>query len=469
MRSQYKTILGGLLIASALLNTGCNEGSIIKADVAPGSNALNPTTVTDDFNIISKTTYSGRVITSDRVDGVRVIQGLGHIEDPFFGKTNAGIYFQVLPDDNDFRFTAVGTSYTLDSAVLILPYTGFSWGNTGTPMNQTFTVYRVTEPMSVETDYYSNDGVIVDRANPISVPTEINMERALKDTPFVINENAAYKHLRIPLTDAFQQNVQNLIGTTVFNTEANFLSTFNGFYVEPDSNKGGDLIPYFFMDGNENYARAAIAFYYREAGSSETKVKFFNYQRDKTANYNKISRNYTGTPVQNLFESYTNNPTVSDDRVAVQNGPGASIDLTIQNLNKVPLSAILKAEIVLTQISTGNAADSLVTPARLNIKGIDETGAEYDIQDLQSTSATAAVALVDGNKRFEKDATGTDVIRYRLNIPRELQKAITDGRNELHLRITSAKGFPGAYRLVAGGRGHSTNGIQFNVVYSTPN
>lgn len=468
MRSQYKTILGGLLIASALLNTGCNEGSIIKADVAPGSNALDPTTVTDDFNIISKTTYSGRVITSDKVDGVRVIQGLGHIEDPFFGKTNAGIYFQVLPTTNDFSFTADGTE-TLDSAVLILPYTGFSWGNTGAPKNQTFTVYRVTEPMSVETDYYNNDGVIVDRANPISLPTEINLDRALKDTPFVTNENAAYKHLRIPLTNAFAQEMRSLIGTAAYENEANFLNTLNGLYVEPDSTKGGDLLSYFFMDGNENYARASIAFYYREAGSSETKVAFFNYVRDKTANYNKITRNYTGTPVQNLFESYTNNPTVSDDRIAVQNGPGASIDLTIQNIDKIPLSAILKAEIVISQITTGNAADSLVTPARLNIKGIDEAGAEYDIQDLQSSSATAAVALVDGNKRFEKDSNGDDIIRYRLNIPRELQKAITDGRNELHLRITSAKGFPGAYRLVAGGRGHSTNGIQFNVVYSTPN
>src|SRR5690606_13797227 len=102
--------------------------------------------------------------------------------------------------------------------------------------------------------------------------------------------------------------------------------------------------------------------------------------------------------------------------------------------------------------------------------GINDAGEEYEIRDFISGDITAAVTYVDGTKRSEKDASGNDITVYRINIPRELQNAIIDKRNELHLRIkgAGAKALPAAYRLVTGGRGHSTYKMQLNIVYAKP-
>ena len=115
------------------------------------------------------------------------------------------------------------------------------------------------------------------------------------------------------------------------------------------------------------------------------------------------------------------------------------------------------------------ATDSLPEPNRITPVGIDEAGAEYEILDYTGSDITAAIFFVDGNKRSEKDASGNTITTYRINIPREVQKTIIDKRNELHLRIKGTKGFPGAYRLVAGGRNHSSYKMQLNVVYAKPN
>src|SRR5690606_35085584 len=119
----------------------------------------------------------------------------------------------------------------------------------------------------------------------------VNLETSLKDTPLVVDKNAGFKHIRIPLSNDFINDVRNNIGNSVFNNDANFLAYFNGFYVAPDStynmNNGADLVPYILFDGGSDYSRVAIAFYYRENGGTETKTAFFNYVRDKTASYNR--------------------------------------------------------------------------------------------------------------------------------------------------------------------------------------
>src|SRR5690606_26002685 len=140
-----------VIAAALLLVSSCKEETIVKANIAPGDNNLGTESVGDTMTVISKTVFLNHFKTSEKLSGLPVIQAIGTITDPFFGKTNAGIYFQVLPEVNDFNFSTGG--YTIDSAVLILPYAGFSWGNRTDPKPQKFRVYRVDEPMDVATDY----------------------------------------------------------------------------------------------------------------------------------------------------------------------------------------------------------------------------------------------------------------------------------------------------------------------------
>ncbi len=457
-----------ILAASLATTTGCKEDTIVKASVTPGNNNLGTTNIPDTMTVYGSTVFVDKLKTSDKVSGIPIVHALGTVVDPFFGTTNAGIYMQVLPTQSAFRFVAVGTNYTVDSAVLILPFYGFAWGNRTDPKPQKFRVYRIEEAMSNTADYYSNQHLQV-RNTPLAEVT-VDMKSVLNDTPSAAGVKTGYRHIRIPLGQDFVNDVVSQIGTGTFTDDASFLSYFKGFYIAPDSNynisNNTDLLTYILLDGSNDYARTAVAFYYRENGSNETKTAFFNYIREtagsKTANFNHIDRNYTGYPAQKILNYGTG------DSLILQNEPGLCIDLRIPNLSQIPVSSIIKAEIVLTQISSGVAADSLQIPNRIVPRGVDASGNEYEIADLSASDYSAAIAFVDGTKRTEKDVNGNDIITYRINIPREVQKAIIDKRNELHLRIKGATGFPGAYRLVAGGRNHGTHKMQLNIVYSKP-
>lgn len=465
-----RLIISGIvaLITSVLLTTGCKEDTIVKANIVPGDNELGTEQIADTFTVITKTFFQDGLKSSEKITGLPVVQALGTITDQFFGNTNAGIYFQVLPPVNAFSFSAGG--YTIDSVVLILPYSGFGWGNRTNPKPQKFKVFRVDQYMDPNGDYYSNQDQPVQ--STLLAETTIDLASVLTDTPTVLGENAGFKHMRIRLSDAFKNDIQGQIGGGAFSSDDAFLNYFKGFYVMPDTaanlTAGTDLLPYILFDGGSDYARVAVAFYYREDGSSESKTAFFNYNREKNAHYNRITRNYSGFPAEKIINRYASTKNISDDTVLLQNEPGAVIDVRIPHIQSLPVAAIIKAELVFTQISSGVASDSLQVPNRLTLVGVDANGEEYEINDFLSNDINAAVSYVDGTKRTEKDAKGNDLIRYRINIPREFQKAINDKRNELHLRIKGAKSFPAAYRFVAGGRGLSTNNTQLNIVYSKP-
>ncbi|MCB9045512.1 MAG: DUF4270 family protein [Chitinophagales bacterium] len=477
MKQRYSFNTGILIIAlGLLLSTGCKEDTIVKSNITPGDNYLGTQSVGDTMTVITKTFLVDKYKTSEKISGLPVIFGLGTIVDPFFGKTNAGIYFQVLPTVNSFSFSSGG--YHVDSAVLIMPFSGFAWGNRTDPKPQKYRVYRVEEPMSIDNDYYSNQDLQVN--STLLGEATIDLQKSITDTPYVIDGKAGFKHLRIPLSQAFIDDVTSNIGDDkhVYNTEAEFLAHFNGFYVAPDSAtnmaNNTDLIPYIVLDGGSDYSNAAVAFYYREdSNPTITKVAFFNYRREsnveKTAAYSHISRNYSGYPAETFINRYNSTINISDDTLLLQHEPGVCIDIRVPYISNLPVASIIKAEIVLTKISSGVDADSLLTPSRLIPVGVNEDGSEYEILDFISSDITAAVQYIDGLKRTEKDSQGNDITTYRINVPRELQNAIIDKRNELHLRIKGSKGFPGAYRLVAGGRGHSTYKMQLNIVYAKPN
>lgn len=58
-----------------------------------------------------------------------------------------------------------------------------------------------------------------------------------------------------------------------------------------------------------------------------------------------------------------------------------------------------------------------------------------------------------------------DITQYRINIPREVQRAIVNKTDTLHLRINGTTRLPGAYRLVLGGKG-SAYQAALNITYS---
>ncbi|MEZ5016899.1 MAG: DUF4270 family protein [Flavipsychrobacter sp.] len=475
MRKALKFLSAAVFTASAgLLATSCNEDTIIPAKVAPGNNLINLIEVPDTFTIISKSLYIDTLRTSAKFDGIRIIRAVGTVVDPYFGKTNAGVYFQVKPSSNDINFSS--NPYTIDSAVLVLPYTRFSWGDTTNPQNQKFNVYELTEDLSIDDVYYSNTTKNVDRNNPLaSLNVDLKALRASAAvgtmTPPIVgtgnNKDTVGPHLRFKLPQTYIDRVISKVGTSTFQTPANFLAEFKGFYIEPDTNQNTNLMPYFFLDGSEDYTRAAVVFYYHDnATPNEQKTLFFDFDRDECAQFNWVSRAYT-PKAKAIFDKYAQTKDQSDPEIILQNLPGAAIDLRIPNIKNMPTGIINKAEIIISLVGSGNANEDSTFwgPVRIDPWGVNPDGTLYSIEDRNYNDQASAISFIGGGSSFGA-INGKVVKQYKFNIPKEVQKAIKDKRDELHLRLIGAQGFPAAYRLIAGGETNSTYTVEFHIVYS---
>lgn len=452
----------------ALVQTGCKEDTIIKANVAPNGDNIEVNEVSDALPIISKTFYDDSVVTSLSLNNIRVIHGAGTVVDPFFGRSNASFYMQVIPPTGSFNFSSSG--YTLDSAVIILPYSGFTWGDTTNPNStQRFRVYELTEKIYRDSIYYSKDVKSVNSSVPLSDFITVNLKN-LKDSVKLPGIDTVSPHMRLKLTNDFVTRIKNDAGGVNFSDNEKFLDYLKGIYIEPETNQNGRAIPYFFLDGSTDYTRASIAFYFREdSDPNKTKTVFFNFTKTDCAHYNHITRNYTGTQAKTYFDLLNSAPNTADDLVLLQNEPGAAIDLRIQKLQSLPKEVINKAQLIFYKVKT-NEDDVFTEPNQIYPVGVNIDGTTYTIRDREPVSSPTPLALIDGKKRTLTIGS-TSVSAYIINIPREVQKAITEGKDELHLRINGTQTYPGAYRLVAGGRNYNDVNyrIKFNVTYSKLN
>ncbi len=446
-----------ILSVSIFSITGCKEDTIIKDNLGQ----LGVEVVPDTITILSKTIIDDSLVTSLTTIGsatLRIIHGTGVVDDPFFGRTNSGIYFQVLPEKTNYSFSA--NEHTIDSAFVILPYARFQWGDTTNPLTQTYRVYRVTEDLKKDDVYYSKTTKSFDYANPVSEATVIDPKK-LKDSVNILGANQA-PHMRIKLKDAFKDE---LVAAAANSADiASFLSTIKGLYVAADSTQTGNILNYFVLNDEGEYLRASVQFFYHEKDSTNEKVSYFNFTNTDCAHYNYITRNYSGYPIDNYLKSTA----ASDSVVFLQNEPGAAIDLKFPYLKNLPVGPVNKAELIITIVSLTSdmgSTEKLFPPAAIFPVGIDAFGASYTLLDRQPITEVEPSLFLDGKLKTITLGNGITISRYILNIPREVQKAIVNKTDTLHLRINGTQAYPAAYRLIAGGK-HSLYKVSLNISYS---
>ncbi|MBS1584259.1 MAG: DUF4270 family protein [Bacteroidetes bacterium] len=453
-----------LLLVTLFAETGCKENTILNANVAPAIDNVNTTTI--PLSVRCRTIEFDSMVTSNSYAGIPIFHGLGTVTDPYFGKTNAGIYFQVQPPVDGFSFN---TSATIDSAVLILPYSGFTWGDTSLAVNQKITAYRVTEDMSKDSVYYSFMTKAVDRIKPLGSVT-VNIDH-LSDSVYNIHPangdstSARPAHLRIKLDKTNFTDVIHDVsapGNTELSSAAAFQSFFKGIYLEADPRSNGAAIPYFYLDGSTDYTRAGVLFYYHLPGDTTSYTQPFYYSSNTCAHFNHITRTTRGSSAETVLGQTGYN----NDVVLAQNLPGCEIDVIIDNIQSLPrdsFALINKAELIITRQPKASE-DIYSAPYRLYPIGIDSVGATYTIADGYPITSTAPLAFIDGVYR-EPDANHNEAY-YVINLPREIQAALKAGKQSVHLHITGTTDYPGAYRLVAGGNSGTGTQMKFNVVYS---
>lgn len=466
-------LLGAVTVVGLTLSS-CREDAIIKSSLTPAIDNIHTFGLGPDFNngtdtlkeltMLTSTVYQDSVVTSTRNTGFPIFHALGFMEDPFAGKTYASIYAQFVP-------TAVKTELTgtLDSLVLILPYAGFTWGDTMSTSTQTIKVFAINDAFSADSTYYSysrlgTGATAIGTATLVTGPSNTG---AIQDslTVGIKNPKKQVAHLRITLDKNWAQSTFIPI-LKADSTYPDFTKAFPGLYLVNTDTMGSrpKALPYFRLNGGSDIYGSASILAYMD-GNDSIPVQF-PYQETYGAHFNRITRDRTGYALNTLLDT-----TKPQSYVAMQNAPGVAIDLKLPYIQNLPKNVIInKAEITFTVATAPGQTPEMdarfFPPARIYPQGINSSGGQYTIAD--------RYPINDGTLNF-MDGTSSTVTRngktltvYRLNIPREVQQAIVAGSSGLHLRIGGTVNFPAAYRLVAGSRDNPdpTYRPTINIIYS---
>jgi hypothetical protein len=450
-----KLAVSSFAIISALFLGSCRENTLINAKLSPANNAIGVFGTT--LSTVTRTFYNDSVQTSMNFDGtgIPVVQAVGKLADPFFGDMTAATFFQVTPS-NFTDAVYPGGSGSIDSAVLVLPYSGYSYGDTtNVTQTQTYQVFYMTDSLTAGAPYYSYTTKPVDESNPLSAPFTANVYH-LKDSLAVNGTNYA-PGLRIPLNKdvLLSHLLPALAGLSSSSTPAaTFNNAFKGVCVRPTSSGSiPSAIPYFRLNGTGPYGQAGIIVYYRTSSNVDTFQQYY-YSTSVGSHFNSIVKTYSSAPVNTLYTQPI------DSIAGVQNAPGATIDLKIGGIKLLPKGIINKAEIQLT-VLPWYSSTLFTPPVRLDVSGIGNgtypvgvaPGVSYNISDRYPLASATPYSIIDGYAH-QFDRNGTSVTTYTINIPREVMASQAANNDTLHLHVTGTKDLFGIGHLVVGGGNH---------------
>ncbi len=455
------------LLIAAVAQNGCRENTLINSKVAPSNNAVN--VYSTSLNCITHTYNDDTTLTSVNIGGLPMYQALGAISDPFFGTINASTYFQIIPTTYSSTLYA---GMTIDSAVLILPYSGFTYGDSAnTTLTQTYQVFYVTAPNSVfnfDSNFYSYNTLTVDAGTPLSPPTIANLY-STNDTFSVLGVYYTQGvHIKLNLS-AFLNRLnpaQNIL-TASSAPATDFVAQFNGLCVSvANPVQYVNALPYIRLDGVDQYSEANVTVYYHDVNNVAYTEPYF-FSNAVCAHFNSITRNYASSPVNALFNSTAAN----DSIIALQNEPGASIDVVIPGISKLPQGVINKAELQLYLLPNYAYNSFLFPPEKVYPLGIANAnypagigaGVAYNIADRYPLTSLTPLTVLDG---YEHTLNGRSV--YTIDIPREVMASIAAKNDTLHLHISGTQDFYGTFHMVAAGGSYSdtTYRPKLFVVYS---
>ncbi len=449
-------VLLAALFAITIANTSCKEGALINAKISPSDTALG--VYSTELSCITHTYYDDTAVTGYYISGLPVYQGIGNLSDPFFGTMTGYTSFQVIPENPSI---AVYENATIDSATLVLPYTGYSYGDTtDQSLTQSYQAFFLNEELSTSTLYYSYTSKSIDQAIPLSPATTVNLHK-LQDSVTVNGKNYL-PSLRLKLNvTALRSRLTPALTAASANPNtpnAAFLSVFKGLCVKAgNSLQTTKAYPFFRLTGSNSSAAAGIIVYYHSNGStSDTAVQHYFFDGSSCGFFNNVTKSFSHSPVSNLLNSAQGN----DSIIALQNQPGACLDVMITGIKSLPSGIINKAQLQLAMLPGYN--DLPYGPvARMYPRRVSNgtypsgsvAGAEEDVYDRYPTTSLTPFDILDG-QLHTLSRNGTDVPVYTIGLPREIMHCIAAKNDTLHLRITGTQDYIGAYRAILGGGNH---------------
>jgi hypothetical protein len=453
---------------------GCKEHTLISTKVSPVSDTVVLTTDTF-FTCLTRTYLANDLITSTNISGLPVFAAIGNHQDSFMGTTDASVFFNVIPPTSGLSFD---TSWHFDSVFLWMPYSDYSYGDTSNKsLTHYYQVYYLGDTLGYNSLYYANSNKPISTGAALSEPFAVN-PYSLRDSVNVGGRNRRPSmRVKLKLSDVLPLITSAIERSSDSSNQLTaFTQYFNGLCVRPaKSNLYSSLLPYFRLDGSGMYNEAAIHLYYHRVGTTTNTPLEFYFFKGTCAHFNRIIKSYSRYPLERLIKSTQPN----SDVIALQDQPGASIDLKVYGFNKrIPPNALLNKVQIQISLLDGLSSSKYQVPDQIFAFGVGNgtypvgisAGEEYFIEDRKPITSTSPYDILDGQSHLHQYGS-TPITTYTIGIPRELMANIRAANDTLRLRISGSQLFYGSGRMIAAGGSHPDPRYRAKmiVVYSTLN
>lgn len=422
-KNQFKSAVTGILILFSIA-FGCT-----KIDTTSIGNNLIPAvdnihTFDTTFSIIANNFDDTECDSNHRYN----LQALGVINnDPLFGKSNAKIYVEFKPSSFPYNFpVADANSFEIDSAIIILQYS-HSFGDTNAL--QKVNVYPLSDSFDITKNYTTCS--LLDYDNTTLLGQKDYYPTLLKDSVHAYQEDAA-NQLRIPISKSF---IQNLISDSaqIFRSDSAFINYFKGFAIVPDTVPGGQALNYFDV----TTSRLSIYLRYKNSGTADTTVANFAFT-GLSGLSNSITRNREKAEMLN----YLSHSPEGDSLLYIETSPGTYAKLTIPGLTGLSNRVINRAEIIVDQVYSSNSLNDIFSPPvnlYVDVKDSSISDSAYIPVpcDFSAAELQSNFQNMGGQLKYVTNSAGQSVAEYHFNISRYVQSIVTQGRQNLTLRLSA--------------------------------
>ncbi len=364
-------------------------------------------------------------------------QFLGLINnDPFFGKTDARMFFEIKPAIYGIYPFARKDSLKIDSIVLTMSYVE-TYGDTNTAQN--IRVYEIDQSNNFRADsayLVRKENFTYNTANPLNAPASptIIFPRTLNDSVKAFRDTSK-NQLRIKLDTNFARRLFNYDTSNAYKTDSIFRARFKGFAVRSEGT--GNAVMGFDLTDAVN-TKLSIYYNYPKVGGGgrDTTVYFFFFTTlSAAANY--VKRDYTGTAFAGTIGG-------GEDQIAyIQGSPGTFSTIKIPDLGNLSNRLIHRAELIVEQVYDPALSDSVFyAPDLLYLDASDPTITKknkfrtipYDLPYTPSGFDFISLGCLPVNS---KDPSGNPIKVWKFNLSRYIQHVLTKTQKVYDLRLSA--------------------------------
>lgn len=428
-----------LVLLTCIFLSSCNN------QTSPiGLDLLDDLVGTDFMDTVTVEAYS---MLEDTINTTNTSNNiLGHLSDPVFGNSSAGIYTQLALSGSAVNF---GESPILDSAVLTLQLSSY-YGDTNSVVD--IRVHQLTENLDAEAKYHQTSTAPYD---PATINYSTNGYTIQPNTPIVVDTGMYSAHLRIRLSQQFGQNL--LSHQEDLNN--NFQNFLKGLYIEAVSHTGSRG---YMLITSLTSALTGVTLYYHN--QTEQGQRYTFSVTDKCVRFTHIDHDYAASNnadfVQEVLQGQHN---IGRKVLFVEGGGGVKTRITFPHIEKAfeqydQRVIIHRAELVITNVDPQELY--LIQPNNLTLQGISKT--DSSIRFLPDDDYYTSAAYYGG--------TYNSLTReYRFRITQYIQQLILqqgDWSNSINLIVRGSAVRP--HRLVFDGTDiESSNRLRLEIAYST--